>query len=309
LWRVHSIDTETRSSPLFVSRDITTALLERYVADLPFTPTGERVLSRRSLPGEALSSVATTTDLTLAAVGFAVDLDDAHREFPWAHGVVWPSMSDVPKRTIALFPDRCPAGVLSPPSQTTTLDGVDGAELLAGVLAPYHVRVPPPEGLLVFINYRGSDEKPAAQLLYEELRARLGAPAVFLDQRSIELGRDFTEILTNGARDSHVLLSVIGPRWQSYDQHGHRLLDRADDWVRVEIAEALEHDVTVVPVLIGKADLVAADLPADIRAIANLQYLTLSAQYRRPHIALLVDDLFERVPTLARHARLVTGPV
>lgn len=317
LWRIHSIDTEMRSTPpvgdnnparLFVSREIATALTERYVADLPFTSTGERVLSRRSLLGEALSSMVTTTDVTLAEVGYAVDLDVAHRELTWAQGVVWPSTSDVPRRTITLFADRCPAGVLGAAQQTTTLDGADGAELLTDVLAPYRVRVPLPDGLLVFINYRSGDEKPAAYLLDEVLRGRLGESAVFLDRRSIELGTDFTVTLTTGVRDCRVLLSVIGPRWEeSYDRDGRRLLDREDDWVRVEIAEALANDVIVIPVLVARDKLVAAHLPEEIQSIAKHQRLYLPSQYREPHVALVVDELIERVPVLRRHARLVTG--
>ena len=317
LWRIHSVDTGLRGNPpggdnparLFVSREITTALIERYVVDRPFTAAGERVLSRRSLPGDALSSTVTTTDLTLADVGFAVDLDDAHRELTWAQGVVWPSMSDVPKRTIALFADRCPAGVLGPFRQTTVLDGVDGAELLTDVLAPYRVRVPLPEGLLVFINYRGSDEKPAAYLLDEVLGRRLGPSSVFLDRRSIELGTDFAVSLTTGVRDCRVLLSVIGPRWEEcWDQDGRRLLDRADDWVRVEMAEALANDVIVVPVLIAREKLTAAHLPEEIRPVANLQSLFLPAQYREAHVELLADELIERVPELRRRGRLHPGP-
>jgi len=310
------MDTEVRGTPpsgdipthLFVSREIATAFVERYVADQPFTSTGERVLSRRSLLGEALSSTVTTTDLVLADVGFAVDLDDARRELTWAQGVMWPSMSDVPMRTIALFADRCPAGALGPARRTTALDGVDGAELLTDALAPYRVRVPPPDGLLVFINYRSSDEKQAAYLLDEVLRGRLGASSVFLDRRSIELGTDFTVTLTTGVRDCRVLLSVIGPRWEeSYDQDGRRLLDREDDWVRVEIAEALENNVIVVPVLIAREKLTAAHLPEEIRSIANHQCLYLPGQYREPHVALVVDELLERVPVLRRHARLILG--
>jgi hypothetical protein len=209
---------------------------------------------------------------------------------------------------IVLFSDRCSVDVLGPTRQTTTLDSADGAGLLAEVLAPYHVRVPEPDGLLVFINYRGSDEKPAAYLLDDELRGRLGASSVFLDRRSIELGMDFTATLTTGVRNSHVLLSVIGPHWEeSYDQEGRRLIDREDDWVRVEIAEALANDVTVVPVLIARERLAAAHLPSDIRPIVNHQCLYLPGQYREPHISLVVDELIERVPALRRRAQLLAG--
>ena len=52
-----------------------------------------------------------------------------------------------------------------------------------------------------------------------------------------------------------VLLDLIGQDWlEMKDAHGRRRLDDSKDFMRVEIEAALQRDVPVIPVLIGKAE-------------------------------------------------------
>src|SRR6266545_7653798 len=103
----------------------------------------------------------------------------------------------------------------------------------------------------VFINYRATDEPWAAVALDDALTQRWGEDAVFLDNRSITVGRLFDNELVANLRDSSVLLVVIGARWLSVrDLYGRRLIDSQHDWVRLEIAEALAYGIPVVPVLV-----------------------------------------------------------
>jgi len=307
LWRVHSADTSAESVPpkdniMCVSRNRATALAERYLANLAFGSTGDRVIERGSPRGEALSAVVTTADLTLAWLSVPPALPV---RFDWAQGALWPSMLDVPRRTMALFPDRCPDGVLETMSETTTrLDDAEGAALLTEVLDPYRVRVPPPDDLLAFINYRSGDEKHVALLLDKALRARLGDSAVFLDRRSIELGTDFAEKLMVSVRGCKVLVSVIGPRWEEfYDQDGRRAIERADDWVRREIVEALRHGIKIVPVIVGRRPGLRKEiLPEEVHPIVNLQAAYLSDAYTEEHVAEVVDKLIAEIPVLRRAA-------
>jgi hypothetical protein len=169
------------------------------------------------------------------------------------------------------------------------------------MLGPYHARArPPDEQLIVFINYRRADERTAAVWLDEELRNRLGDAAVFLDD-SMPPGTEFTGELINNVRRCEILLAVVGPRWEaSYDRDGQRILDRDDDWVRVEIAEALAGGIQVIPILVGAREKLTPDsLPENIREIATRQYVHLADGYRRKNVADLVDELIRRVPTLA----------
>ncbi|MEU4742019.1 toll/interleukin-1 receptor domain-containing protein [Actinosynnema sp. NPDC023658] len=124
---------------------------------------------------------------------------------------------------------------------------------------------------LVFINYRGSDEPWVANWLCSELAERLGSDQVFLDNRSIPSGEDYTRVLLDRVRSSVVLVAVIGSDWHSPGPGG-RLIDDDRDWVRREIATALAAGVRILPVLVGDVpDLVYDDLPPDIRQLARVQ--------------------------------------
>ena len=70
---------------------------------------------------------------------------------------------------------------------------------------------------------------------------------------------------------SHVAL--LGPGWaEARDDEGNRRLDSQDDWVRLEIARALNRGITVISVRINGADLPKkSSLPEDIRGLLDHQ--------------------------------------
>jgi hypothetical protein len=74
-----------------------------------------------------------------------------------------------------------------------------------------------------------------------------------------------------------VLLAVIGERWSTRTGvNGSRRLDMADDFVRLEIAKALERGVRVIPVLVGGATMPHQDdLPSDLRPFSVHQAMDL----------------------------------
>jgi hypothetical protein len=148
----------------------------------------------------------------------------------------------------------------------------------------------------VFINYRRTDEKAAADI-DTELTGQLGVGAVFRDV-SMRAGTEFPQELVDRATRSAVMLSIVGEKWD--DTHGLRLLHDPDDWVHREIAMALDHGVQVVPILVGaRPQLVANDLPHDIRGIAFLQAPHLRRNYDAHDVRRLVDDLSRDIPPLA----------
>jgi hypothetical protein len=68
-----------------------------------------------------------------------------------------------------------------------------------------------------------------------------------------------------------VLLAVIGKGWlQARDDQGNRRLDKADDFVRIEIASALKQGKLVIPVLVQDTPMPKPDdLPESIRPLAR----------------------------------------
>jgi TIR domain len=134
------------------------------------------------------------------------------------------------------------------------------------------------EGLVrVFLSYRRSDAGGYAGRLADTLAGRLGPKSVFQDVSAIAPGQDFELAIDRALDSSDAVLAVIGPDWLATDPAtGDRRLNQPGDYVRLELARALERDVSVVPVLVGGAPLPEADdLPGDLRGLVQRQDVVL----------------------------------
>ena len=123
---------------------------------------------------------------------------------------------------------------------------------------------------IVFINYRRDETAGEARALYNDLVELLGAERVFMDVDNIALGRDFREVLRERLDACEVMLSLIGRDWaQARDAAGARRLDNPADFVRLEIATALQRNVAVTPVLLQEAHMPSAEsLPDELKDLA-----------------------------------------
>jgi hypothetical protein len=128
-----------------------------------------------------------------------------------------------------------------------------------------------------FISYRRHDAMGHGRALHEYLSRRFGDDRVFFDRSTIESGDVFPDKLRWGVEECVVLLALIGPEWLDVrSDNGGRRLDDADDFVRREIALALEKSKKVIPVLFDDAPVPSADqLPNPLKALANRDALTL----------------------------------
>ncbi|MEL6569126.1 MAG: toll/interleukin-1 receptor domain-containing protein [Pseudomonadota bacterium] len=123
----------------------------------------------------------------------------------------------------------------------------------------------------VFISYRRDDAAASAGRLFDHLSARLGREEVFMDVDGIEIGVDFHQVISEKVAACDALIAIIGPRWLS-----ERLKDEGD-FVRIEIAAALERDVRVVPVLLDGAVMPSSEqLPQELKPLARRNAATLS---------------------------------
>lgn len=166
----------------------------------------------------------------------------------------------------------------------------------------------------VFLSYRRSDVGGYAGRLSDALSQRLGARNVFQDVTDIEPGRDFTHAIDEALDASDAVLAVIGPSWLgAADPHGELRLRQPDDYVRRELARALERGATVVPVLVGGAALPAAhDLPDDLQALARRQAVSLRDQTWHDDVDVLVRSLHGQraaEPSRDRRWRLAAAAV
>ena len=137
----------------------------------------------------------------------------------------------------------------------------------------------------IFMSYRRDDTAYSAGWLFDRLASHFGSDQVFKDIDSIELGDDFTEVITTAVGSCDVLLALIGDRWLTItDQDGRRRLEDPRDFVRLEIETALTRNVRVIPILVEGARMPRAEeLPASLAKLVRRQALELSPhRFRQP---------------------------
>jgi hypothetical protein len=122
----------------------------------------------------------------------------------------------------------------------------------------------------VFISYRREDAAGHAGRVHDRLAKELGASLLFMDVDDIPLGVNFVKALHEEVSKCSVLLAVIGPDWLNVpDRNGPRRLDNPNDFVRVEIAAALQRAIPVIPILLEGATVPSADqLPKDLQELS-----------------------------------------
>jgi formylglycine-generating enzyme required for sulfatase activity len=127
-----------------------------------------------------------------------------------------------------------------------------------------------------------------------------------MDVTTIALGLDFVEVIQDAVGSCDVLLAVIGRQWlTSTDSQGQRRLDNPEDFVRLEIATALERRIRVIPVLVGGAVMPrSTELPDVLQPLALRQGLVIGDHFH-PDVDRLIAAL-EPVHLKARRVFLVT---
>jgi hypothetical protein len=123
----------------------------------------------------------------------------------------------------------------------------------------------------VFISYRRDESAGYAGWIADSFEEYFGEDKVFRDIDSLEPGLDFSEAIERALESSEVLLAVIGKHWlTATDAAGQRRLENPHDFVRIEIATALKHNIRVIPVLVQGASMPSADeVPEDLAPLTR----------------------------------------
>jgi len=123
----------------------------------------------------------------------------------------------------------------------------------------------------ILISYRRSDTAGIAGRIFDRLVARFGHESIFMDVDHIPFGIDFREHIRETLLAGDMLLAIVGSRWLGPRDGEHARMHDENDPVRVEIETALQHGVTLIPVLIDGAPMPAPDdLP---RALEPFSFL------------------------------------
>ena len=144
-----------------------------------------------------------------------------------------------------------------------------------------------------FISYRRADAEDAAGRIYDALTARFDDDDVFMDIDAIEPGLDFTKVIRDAVARCDALIAVIGRSWwTATDAQGRRRLDNPNDFVRIEIAAALDREVRVIPALVQGVEMPqSAELPEQLAALADRHAVDLSHDRFRAGVAKLIRAL------------------
>lgn len=129
----------------------------------------------------------------------------------------------------------------------------------------------------IFINYRKDDSNWNALALYNELQKYFSADQIFKDFNAIQPGDDFVESINKALHTCDVLLVLIGKNWLSAtNAAGQRRLDDPEDFVRLEIAGALERNIKVIPVMLDNTPMPQEhELPENLHSLSRRQFISI----------------------------------
>lgn len=133
----------------------------------------------------------------------------------------------------------------------------------------------------VLLSYRRSDSAAVCGRVYDRLVMHWGADHVFRDIDSLAPGEAFAERIRAFVAESDAVLVLIGPQWLASPAGETRgRLHDANDFVRLEIAEALRQEKGLIPVLHDGATMPSSEqLPDDIAALAERNAIELSDRH------------------------------
>lgn len=122
----------------------------------------------------------------------------------------------------------------------------------------------------IFISYRHDDSEYIVGRIYEDLCTAYGKKNIFKDVDSIPLGVDFRNEISEVVHSCDILIALIGEKWNTIaDDSGNPRINNPDDFVRIEIEEALQRNIPVIPILTSKAELPKeSGLPDSLKELA-----------------------------------------
>jgi len=163
---------------------------------------------------------------------------------------------------------------------------------------------------MIAISYRRQDSSPVAGRLYDRLQAEFGKGNVFMDFDSIPYGVDFREHIKQTLQRAKVVVAIIGPEWTGGKDPASRRIDDPTDFVRLEVASALENGIPVIPVLVNNTPMPdAKNLPAELEGLAFRNGLALDTGIDFHHHADRLITGIRRVIDPAKEAASVTVPL
>jgi hypothetical protein len=155
----------------------------------------------------------------------------------------------------------------------------------------------------IFISYRRRDHPEIVHNIYQQLAKRYGASRVFLDVDRLVGGVRFHSHIREALKGVTVVLVIIGPSWTRLTEEGKQKakLQNPADYLRLEVEQALESSISLIPIRIAGADLPRApEVPKSLRGLLKINMLEL----RPDHYG---DDLRRLLRHIDLHMRQPSG--
>ncbi len=151
----------------------------------------------------------------------------------------------------------------------------------------------------IFISYRREDTAGYAISIRDRLADHFGSDQIFMDIDDIGPGEDFVAVINEKVSACDVLIVLIGRHWLTCrDDSGHRRLDRQDDFVRLEVATALDRKIRVVPVLVGDAQPPKPDdLPPELVSLCRRNAISIRDTGFRQDVNRLIESIDKVINT------------
>ena len=134
------------------------------------------------------------------------------------------------------------------------------------------------EGVSIFISYRRDDSIDIVGRIYDRLTDKYGNSRMFKDVDSIPIGADFREHIKTELENTSTVLVVIGKNWTGVNGSGRdsiRRIDEENDYMRLEIATALNNNIPVIPIKLLGGEIPSENkLPNDIQNLAYRNGIT-----------------------------------
>lgn len=158
----------------------------------------------------------------------------------------------------------------------------------------------------IFISYRRDDTAGHAGRLSDKLVDYFGKDQIFMDIDTIQPGEDFVQVIENAVGSCEILIAIIGRNWLRVPGETSKRLDNLNDFVRLEIAAALNRDIRVIPVLVQRATMPKPqDLPDELSRLARRNALELTDTRWQRDVDQLINAIEKILDEQAR--RRATG--
>lgn len=130
----------------------------------------------------------------------------------------------------------------------------------------------------IVVSYRRDDSSSEVRRLCDRLSGHFGEENVFRDVDSIAPGVDFAQRIDREIEQAGAVVAVIGPDWLEPQRPGEkRRIDDKHDFVRRELATALDRGKPLIPVTVRGATMPGMrDLPRSLAGLAHINALDVS---------------------------------